>query len=374
MNKKFLVLIGFMVFIFCGSVLQNAHALEQLINTQKTASVSLFIDAVQVADNVVILFDTSSSMGKSYKDSGMTKLQAAKKLLQRQAKLFPDVFPKLNVGLYSYASSGRIFKNLKGYKVYYKMQSFKKDSFLNAVEQLPDKAKGATLLQNALLELDDLLKTLSGHTVVFLFSDGNYSKSSGVEKPIALAKKLADKYDVSFQIISSTDQENQKKIIDTVASINESSRVHSFENFLDRPYFYTGAIFVLQKSLIVSTGTYDKVVGYKLDDILFGFDKSDFQSEFTEELDAAGKILQKNPESYFLISGFTDSHGTEEYNRTLSHQRANEVANYMAQKFQINNNRILRLWYGEKAPIGDNNTATGRQQNRRVQSYIVFTD
>jgi OOP family OmpA-OmpF porin len=371
MIKRIGILIAMFVLLLHGVNMKEAQAIEKIVKEKTVTTAFKQKDAVRIADNVVILFDTSSSMGERYGDGGMTKLEAAKKLLKQRAALFPDVFPELKVGLYSYTPATFSF-NKKGYEVFYKMQPLNKEEFLMAVDQLPDKASGITLLQNALHRLDDLLETLSGRTVVFLFTDGSFSDAEfGAEnKPAALARKLAEKHNVSFQVISTTDKESQKKIMEKVASINESSRVYPLETLLDRPEVYIGAVFVLEESYIFLTEKREDVVGFKLDHILFDFDKSEIKTEVTEELKAAGKILKENPVSYVVLAGFTDSRGTEEYNLALSRRRVEAVANYLSQEFKIDESRIVTLWYGEAAPVGDNDTEEGRRKNRRVLGLI----
>jgi outer membrane protein OmpA-like peptidoglycan-associated protein len=61
--------------------------------------------------------------------------------------------------------------------------------------------------------------------------------------------------------------------------------------------------------------------------------------------------------------------GDENYNLELSQQRAESVREFLMQN-GIEPNRIMARGYGETAPVAPNNTAAGRQQNRRVE--LVF--
>ena len=72
-----------------------------------------------------------------------------------------------------------------------------------------------------------------------------------------------------------------------------------------------------------------------------------------------------------IVAGFTDSRGTEEYNLGLSRRRVDAVGNYLSRKFQIDGERVFQFWYGEEAPVGDNDTEEGRRQNRRVGGFIA---
>ncbi|OEU75590.1 MAG: hypothetical protein BA869_10770 [Desulfuromonadales bacterium C00003107] len=371
MKRKPSFLVVIIALLVFGANVQPTMALEEIVETETVVNVSMTEEMVQLADNVVILFDSSSSTGELYQDSGLTKLQAAKKLLYQRASAFPDVFPELKVGLYSFTPAASLVPNLKGYEVFYEMQPFNKSTFLQAVNNLPEKASGATLIQNALIRLDGLLEKLTGRTVVFLFTDGNYSKASTASKPIVLAQNLAKKHKVNFQLISTAGSEKQERIIEAVASINESSRVFSLDALLDRPQVYTGAIFVLEESYIIAAENRDEVVGFKLDHILFDFESSDVKVEFTDELKAVGEVLKNNPDSYLVLAGFTDSQGSAEYNLGLSHRRVEAVGKYLAEKFHIDQSRISLFWYGEASPVASNDTVEGRSKNRRVLGFIA---
>lgn len=71
------------------------------------------------------------------------------------------------------------------------------------------------------------------------------------------------------------------------------------------------------------------------------------------------------------VTGHTDSLGSEEYNQTLSEQRAATVAAEIAAQYP--NARIDVRGLGESSPVADNSTAEGRQQNRRVDVEISAT-
>ena len=71
--------------------------------------------------------------------------------------------------------------------------------------------------------------------------------------------------------------------------------------------------------------------------------------------------------------GHTDSVGSEEYNMTLSKNRAYAVTNYIKSK-GISESRLNTNWFGETQPIHDNSTAEGRAKNRRVNVAILPND
>jgi outer membrane protein OmpA-like peptidoglycan-associated protein len=81
--------------------------------------------------------------------------------------------------------------------------------------------------------------------------------------------------------------------------------------------------------------------------------------------------MQKNPETKVIIEGHTDSRGSEDYNEQLSQRRAQAVQDALAMR-GIDRSRVETVGRGEAYPVASNDTAAGRQQNRRVD--IVFSD
>jgi outer membrane protein OmpA-like peptidoglycan-associated protein len=72
-----------------------------------------------------------------------------------------------------------------------------------------------------------------------------------------------------------------------------------------------------------------------------------------------------------LIEGHTDSRGSDDYNIGLSERRARAVSSALASR-GISDAQIQTLGRGKAYPVASNDTAEGRQQNRRVE--IVFSD
>ena len=359
----------FSTFLFGGG-LQPVNAIEPVTKTDVVKTVYKVENLVRIADNVVIMFDSSGSMGEPFGDSGMTKLQAAKKLLKQRTDAFPGEYSDLNVGLYLYTPPANTPANAANAEIY-KMQPFNKAGFHAAVDLLPNEASGPTLMVSGMRRLSKVIDTLSGRTVVFLFTDGSHSDAGATESPLDLAKKIAQKHDVDFKIVSTTDIKTNIEVMEIVASINEASTVTPLEWVINRPEVFTGAVFALEENYVITATTRDKVVGFKLDHIEFGFDTSDIDIDFAMELDTVGEILNQNPESYIVLAGHTDNKGSEEYNLALSHQRVEAVANYLAKEFHIELSRVSMFWYGEAAPVASNDSAEGRQQNRRVVGFIA---
>jgi len=107
--------------------------------------------------------------------------------------------------------------------------------------------------------------------------------------------------------------------------------------------------------------------------ILFDVDRSALRPEAKENLTKLATILNKYDDTEILIEGHTDSTGSEEYNLTLSRNRAQAVANLLETQ-QVAVPRFTIMGYGEQQPVADNATAEGRQANRRVDLAIMAND
>lgn len=107
--------------------------------------------------------------------------------------------------------------------------------------------------------------------------------------------------------------------------------------------------------------------------ILFVTNSSELQPAAKANIESLSRILNKYPDTNILIEGDTDNEGTKEHNQGLSERRARSVADY--QKGQgVASSRISTVGLGELNPVASNETASGRQQNRRVEVAIFAND
>ena len=106
-----------------------------------------------------------------------------------------------------------------------------------------------------------------------------------------------------------------------------------------------------------------------LDDVLFEVDRADLKPGAMRDLRQLADALIRFPETEVSIEGHTDSTGTSEYNEDLSERRAAAVRNYLLAQ-GVDRRRLDTLGLGEHQPVASNDTAAGRQQNRRVEVVI----
>jgi OOP family OmpA-OmpF porin len=254
------------------------------------------------------------------------------------------------------------------------MQKYDRDKFAAAIDQLPAKASGATLMQQGLHKLDGVLSGLSGRTVVFLFTNGYYSRMSGTRKPVEIARGLAEKYNVCFYVISTAKGDLEKDVLKAVASINECSRVVPFDRVFENPVYLTGALFIIETRVEKTLSTIYRLADVKIDNILFDFDSAQIRSEYSDKLSILGEFLKNNPRTYVVLTGFTDGTGPSEYNLGLARRRAESIEAYLIDKFNVSIGQVVTQWYGKADPVAGNDTIDGRRQNRRVEAIVMGFD
>ena len=103
----------------------------------------------------------------------------------------------------------------------------------------------------------------------------------------------------------------------------------------------------------------------------FDTNKSQVRKDDLAELRKAAAFVRKYPGSKISVEGYTDSQGSEAYNQTLSEKRAAAVRTYLLENGATSADRITSKGFGESNPVGDNATAKGRAENRRVEIVIV---
>lgn len=108
----------------------------------------------------------------------------------------------------------------------------------------------------------------------------------------------------------------------------------------------------------------------RLNNIFFSTASYQLRNASHLELDRLATILKDNPGLRIEIAGHTDGRGGRSNNQVLSEQRANAVLNYLAEK-GVARRRMRAVGFGPDKPVATNETAEGRQQNRRVEFRIL---
>jgi outer membrane protein OmpA-like peptidoglycan-associated protein len=115
----------------------------------------------------------------------------------------------------------------------------------------------------------------------------------------------------------------------------------------------------------------DRGLVITLGDVLFDTGRARLRPGAAQNLQRLGSFLKEYPQRKALIEGHTDSVGGEQMNQALSGQRAETVMGALL-AMGVARGQVAAQGYGETSPVADNDSATGRQANRRVE--IVLSD
>jgi outer membrane protein OmpA-like peptidoglycan-associated protein len=104
-------------------------------------------------------------------------------------------------------------------------------------------------------------------------------------------------------------------------------------------------------------------------DVLFDTNSAALKMTARERLAKVSGILLAHPDIKVEVDGYTDSTGDPMFNEQLSQQRAAAVQSYLTQQ-GVPGGSVSVHGFGEANPIASNDTASGRQQNRRVELVV----
>jgi len=225
-----------------GFLANEVCALEIITEEDVEQAIIADVNLVKAADNAIILFDSSRSMARPLKGTSKSRVETVKELLLTRLAWLPDL--GYNFGLYLFAP----------WKEIYPMQPFDREKLVKAIEDLPTEAGGESYLIQALENLEPILEGLSGRTVVFLFSDGQYVRYRHFKRPYMKARELAQKHNVCFYILSTAETKQHEDTLQEIADVNECSRVIPFAHYMMRPAYNSGALFLVEAGSRNSNG------------------------------------------------------------------------------------------------------------------------
>lgn len=185
--------------------------------------------------------------------------------------------------------------------------------------------------------------------------DGNEA-GTGVSSPVDGAFKIVLPYDKNYNIHASADK---------FFAISENLNLDSL---------IKAGYKEIHKDLYLAPIEIGQV--FRLNNVFFDFDKYSLRPESFVELDRVVEFLNDYPNVEIEMSAHTDSKGKDEYNMTLSDNRARSVMEYILSK-GIAAKRITSQGYGETKPVAPNtnpdgsDNPEGRQLNRRVEFKIL---
>jgi len=126
----------------------------------------------------------------------------------------------------------------------------------------------------------------------------------------------------------------------------------------------------LQDGLSSPEKRLEELRAFKFEPIYFEYDKDNIQEQYEAYLIEMIRMVKSHSDLRILITGHTDSDGTDAYNIELSKRRAAALVRFF-EKNGLAKSRVEIDFKGEKEPVYRNDTDTGKQKNRRVDFRFI---
>ncbi len=150
---------------------------------------------------------------------------------------------------------------------------------------------------------------------------------------------------------------------------NAAAQSESLRQQAEREKQELRARLLQQLNTILATRDSARGLVANMSDVLFRSGSFELLPGARERLAKVSGIVLAYPSLHLEVEGHTDSVGSDEYNQSLSERRAQSVRDYLVQQ-GISQYAIEAHGFGKTAPIASNDTAEGRQQNRRVELVL----
>ena len=356
-------------------------------------------------DSFLVIFDGSSSMAE--RSGGMKKFDAATEFVKRMNQTLPELGQI--AGFRSFGHDKSV--SVRHTELFGKMTEYSTAAMSDALGKVHTPG-GTSPLQKAIHEARSDFEFVQGQKAVIIVSDGEEPYMMH-EKSVKQAKNLKAAYgsDLCIYSIHVGDSGSGKDMMSKLADIGGCGFSADAENLMSKNKMadFVKTVFLKEKPKPEPAvkekkekkkevakqpvrkdsdgdGVYDDEdacpntplgadVNFKgcwrLEGVLFDFDKAVIKPQFTELLDNVSNILGKNPGLSVLLKGHTDSIGSAEYNKDLSLRRARSVQSYLVDK-GISSERIDVKGFGESQPVADNDSKSGRAKNRRVEIEPLY--
>jgi outer membrane protein OmpA-like peptidoglycan-associated protein len=177
----------------------------------------------------------------------------------------------------------------------------------------------------------------------------------------AAAKAEADRLRAQLQAEQAKEQAEQARQAESAAKKAAAEAIKDQENLR--------ASLLKQLNTVLITRDTPQGLVVNMGDVLFDSGKYDLQEPAKLALAKLSGIVLSHPGLRLAIDGFTDNVGGDLTNLNLSQQRADSVRAFLITQ-DLDPNSVTATGYGSSQPVASNDTAQGRQQNRRVEIIV----
>jgi len=189
------------------------------------------------------------------------------------------------------------------------------------------------------------------------------------QEALAAAQEAARQKEEAERAKQAAIDQQQALAADAAQARADAQKAESLREQAEREKQDLRARLLQQLNSILATRDSARGLIANMSDVLFRSGSFELAPGARERLAKVSGIILAYPSLHVSIEGHTDSVGGDEYNQNLSEQRAQAVRDYFVQQ-GISSSTIETHGYGKTAPIASNDTADGRQQNRRVELVL----
>lgn len=301
------------------------------------------------------LVDYSGSMMMNFKTLGKPKITIAKEIIKRVNAVVPDL--GYQGGLFTFAP----------YMPVVNQGTWNRSALASGVDSLKENLEvfaRFTPMGNGIQKHNSVISAMPPRAAVILVTDGESNR--GVSPVDEVKAIYASNPNVCFHIISLATSPEGKATLEQIAALNACSVAVDGVELLQSDAAvdkFVGEVFCRERIAIV-----EEVV--VLRGVNFAFDSSELSPEAQGVLNEAARVIKERPDMRVRLLGWTDSIGTDIYNKGLSQRRANAVKNYLVQQ-GVNSSSMIAEGMGKSFRY-NNETEEGRYMNRRTE--LVFID
>jgi OOP family OmpA-OmpF porin len=333
-------------------------------------------------DQLIVLVDSSNSVKGEF--------HGEKALVESFARSMPK--GKYETGSITFGGFDRINAPL---------EKFDRSRVVAEAEQIKYLDEG-TPIHRAIEEAADALKGKHGHATVVLYSDGKPTSEIGSEIDPQLAfdavKTLRQSYNgtVCLHTVQIGDDPEGGAFLRRLANATECGSFRAADDVdtvaaltqferrvflgVERAPDVAAAPADTDRDGVIDAkddcpGTprgaaVDKRGCWQVKGVHFATDSAKIEAKGRKALDQVATVLKKNPDLRVKLDGYTDARGSDGHNDALSNRRAEAARKYLVAK-GVDADRLDVKGHGKSKPTADNDTASGRAQNRRAEIRLL---